>query len=574
MSFLVGALPHSGWQQAVPLLEEFGWESQQVKHIEHWVEVDNGETPVLIIHRRPEYLVAGAIASGMTPSAACDEWRYQASRFLSWLKYNRRRACLVETDALLSADSNLIDLGKRLGIANIESKSLSAAIPDLDPLHLLFALQAIRQTEGCEALIAELDASTLPVLEKSFAEPVIVLDEVVRKLQSEYDSGQAEIDSARVLLEQKDLQSQEFERQLYELRKSSHEKTQIYEEKLQRSLKDNSELGRQLQASKEESILLLEQLHLVQEELETVLIREKQQGEEFQRDIQVQEAGLAKVQTELVKLRRENEALLADYNKATESTQALERLSRQLKKRIEGAEVDLKQQTESAHKLEEQRCQFQKQLETSQAELAKLHEKQAAFQKAEKDTQREKQLLHDENNLLLEQLHLVQIEIEHRLHSCQQMTSQLNESDAALSVANAEITKLQNELNEIKGSQLYKLIKPALPSPLVNNGGNKRKLRRNIRVLKASALFDSEWYLMTYGDVAREKMDPIAHYIKFGAAEGRDPSIHFNTSWYLRVNLDVAESGINPLIHYIKYGKAEGRAPKPEKQSYLPGPRG
>ena len=68
------------------------------------------------------------------------------------------------------------------------------------------------------------------------------------------------------------------------------------------------------------------------------------------------------------------------------------------------------------------------------------------------------------------------------------------------------------------------------------------------------------WYVATNADVAKKRCDPIEHYIRFGAAEGRDPSPVFSTQGYLKNNPDVAEAGMNPLVHYAKYGMAEKRS--------------
>lgn len=78
-------------------------------------------------------------------------------------------------------------------------------------------------------------------------------------------------------------------------------------------------------------------------------------------------------------------------------------------------------------------------------------------------------------------------------------------------------------------------------------------------VIKESNLFDSQWYLEHYPDVLESGMNPIVHYLKFGASEGRDPSPYFSSSLYLRANPDVWESGLNPLLHYIRYGRQESR---------------
>jgi len=81
------------------------------------------------------------------------------------------------------------------------------------------------------------------------------------------------------------------------------------------------------------------------------------------------------------------------------------------------------------------------------------------------------------------------------------------------------------------------------------------------RLISLSRYFDPDWYRSTYPDVAKGGEDPIRHYLRVGAAEGRDPSELFSTSWYLRQNPDVAKAGINPLLHFLKAGEREGRSP-------------
>jgi len=85
------------------------------------------------------------------------------------------------------------------------------------------------------------------------------------------------------------------------------------------------------------------------------------------------------------------------------------------------------------------------------------------------------------------------------------------------------------------------------------------KYKKWYKAIKESDLFDSKYYLFTYPDVRQLGVDPIKHYIKFGAAEGRNPSAEFDTAYYLETYNDVKESGVNPLAHYVLYGKEEGR---------------
>ena len=87
------------------------------------------------------------------------------------------------------------------------------------------------------------------------------------------------------------------------------------------------------------------------------------------------------------------------------------------------------------------------------------------------------------------------------------------------------------------------------------------KSRKWKKIIEKSGLFDVKYYLFTYPDVRKKNAEPIAHYIKHGAKEGRNPSEEFNTLFYLESNPDVVKSGINPLVHYILHGRNEGRNP-------------
>src|ERR1044072_4762388 len=81
--------------------------------------------------------------------------------------------------------------------------------------------------------------------------------------------------------------------------------------------------------------------------------------------------------------------------------------------------------------------------------------------------------------------------------------------------------------------------------------------------ISASGLLHSAWSLEAYPDVAARGADPIRHYVRHGAREGRDPNRLFNSTWYLASYPDVAESGLNPLVHFIARGAAQGRDPGP-----------
>lgn len=50
------------------------------------------------------------------------------------------------------------------------------------------------------------------------------------------------------------------------------------------------------------------------------------------------------------------------------------------------------------------------------------------------------------------------------------------------------------------------------------------RVRRQMALLRRSGLFDAEWYLKHYEDVAKAGVDPLRHYVEHGAHEGREPN--------------------------------------------------
>lgn len=84
------------------------------------------------------------------------------------------------------------------------------------------------------------------------------------------------------------------------------------------------------------------------------------------------------------------------------------------------------------------------------------------------------------------------------------------------------------------------------------------------RLLRQSGLFDRAWYLETYPDVVSAVSDALIHYVRHGAAEGRQPNRFFDVGWYLLQCPHVAALGLNPLAHYLRRGAARGLSPHPD----------
>ncbi|MDQ2844753.1 MAG: hypothetical protein M3Y72_27665, partial [Acidobacteriota bacterium] len=156
-----------------------------------------------------------------------------------------------------------------------------------------------------------------------------------------------------------------------------------------------------------------------------------------------------------------------------------------------------------------------------------------------------------------------------------------------------ELSKLRRELKDLKhelgrskdeqaallNSRSWRLTAPLRkitrrPSDSANNAGldgvelpislpQKDEQPQNAQLLLQNSLFDSSWYLEHYPDVAEAGLDPVVHYLEYGASECRDPGPDFDASWYLEQYPDVAQAGANPLLHYLQSGLKEGRGIRP-----------
>ena len=92
---------------------------------------------------------------------------------------------------------------------------------------------------------------------------------------------------------------------------------------------------------------------------------------------------------------------------------------------------------------------------------------------------------------------------------------------------------------------------------------SRLRQRADAETIAESDLFDLDFYLEENADVAEANVDAVSHYVREGAAEGRNPSPFFDSAYYLEKNSDVRKGRRNPLAHYIRSGAAEMRNPHP-----------
>lgn len=164
-----------------------------------------------------------------------------------------------------------------------------------------------------------------------------------------------------------------------------------------------------------------------------------------------------------------------------------------------------------------------------------------------------------ENELLILQLQQVQEELEATFLQKQQLELACDRVVPQPQQPVREGTKPPSAKSKNKG--LLKKLRDLFKGKKGREKAQRKLLSAQVKLLRDSGLFNEEWYLRRYPDVARAGIDPVKHYLKHGVAEARNPSPDFDTQCYLAANPDVVASGMNPLVHYLSYGKKEGRKP-------------
>ena len=74
-----------------------------------------------------------------------------------------------------------------------------------------------------------------------------------------------------------------------------------------------------------------------------------------------------------------------------------------------------------------------------------------------------------------------------------------------------------------------------------------------------SGLFDYEFYVASNPDVPKPILDAVKHYLIHGGLKERAPSPEFDGARCLSAYPDIRAAAANPLVHFIRYGAAEGR---------------
>lgn len=98
-------------------------------------------------------------------------------------------------------------------------------------------------------------------------------------------------------------------------------------------------------------------------------------------------------------------------------------------------------------------------------------------------------------------------------------------------------------------------------SPYLRQLRSRNTQQTEVEEIRRSGLFDARWYLGRYPDVGKSDIDPLTHYMRFGAWEGRDPHPLFDQAWYLTTYPEATKEGQTPLGHFLAAGVVKGYDP-------------
>ncbi len=117
-----------------------------------------------------------------------------------------------------------------------------------------------------------------------------------------------------------------------------------------------------------------------------------------------------------------------------------------------------------------------------------------------------------ETERVLAEKRLVEESLQRRFDEIALLTQAVIDRDARLTDAAEKIRRAVTGLREGAG--------PSIRDRL-------SRIRQKMWRLRQSGLFDEEWYLAQYKDVADAGLDPLLHYVRYGANEGRHPNPQF-----------------------------------------------
>ena len=261
----------------MPLLVDAGAES--IEALPDWLK-QHPDGHVLMLFNAPVPTLAQYMADAVEPGEAVAQWRQHAEQALGVVRHNRRRMTLIALEAAQADPGAFIDLlGDRFGLALKRPLNTIEAGEAPGAVFRMMAENAVWQSTDVRNLATELEANALPMppshglLLPAVEEVYSEFNTLVGRTRAHNEADKAELEKARQLLKD---------------REQENGQDQVRKKDLE-----------------EENELLLQQLHHVQEELESYFLENRdlqrkldeaqKQKTEFEVQAQIAQNGLAAI---------------------------------------------------------------------------------------------------------------------------------------------------------------------------------------------------------------------------------------------------------------------------------------
>ncbi|WP_434986168.1 hypothetical protein [Vreelandella zhaodongensis] len=463
---------------------------------------------LMIAWPQPDAWLAASLANGAVAEEALNDWLAQAKRLLALFRSARRQITLA--GYLPGAPLNVADTP-----ITVQGETTGNAVYQLAAAYLCGQSQTLKDT------YAYLTASSQECPVEAGREA-----SVAQAALSEYHARQAESEKGR-----RDGQA------LQEADAAREQQQQVI-----------ARLKGELSGARDEYAVVFQQLQTLQESLAARVDEQKansdRQDAERAKYLEQSQQQIAKLQKDNAQLTEHSQQALTAAQK--ESAQLLSTL----------------QQAQQAYETLNQEYQA----------LAERKENQIAEQQRLINAQQQN-------------MDSVVTKLERRAAEVQKIQQQLEQSTLDNAYLRQQLEKRQKEFNILRSTSQQRIhhlerltqwlrvhAQRHAATAYRESRRYKKALPKQLAMLEASPLFNADWYLEQYPDVAKAGIKPAEHFIKFGAIDGRNPGPQFNTDFYLTRYADVAASGQHPLLHYLRYGIAEQRETR-VPQHHLPAPQ-
>lgn len=463
MNLIIAATAFCNWQQAAPILQQLGTGSQPAvtelateANMQQLTELlaKPGNNGAVVLYAPLDMALEHAAATGIEPSQAMALWQHNATQLIRFCKQQRGKTLLFNLAEVLATPQLFKTLcAQHWQNLAVEQVPAAAGVQPVTTIYCLLGQSLFANSPGLLALSQQLDALAQPLSSSPATTPTA---SELNQLVADHHAGSL----ARQLL------------------KEANKQITVLVQERDAVANDRTEL-------QQENILLLEQLHQVQEALEFNLL---------------------------------------EYN-----TQKM-----QLEQKL-GHTTEQLNQDQKTH---------QTQLATLRQQVATLtQEKAAALQSNENMAE-----LKQENTLLLEQLFVVQEALENHLTASQPQAEQHTRMDNTIQTdtneavsptkqpsalkrqlkKRAEKKRLKRKAAELAGSALFntKWYLEKYPDVAADNTFSQNPALHYLTCggfegRNPSPHFNSQDYLNANPDVAAAGFNPLYHYLRFGEAENR-----------------------------------------------------